>query len=808
VAPARPRGEVPPASLPAWTAAERRFLAAAILVALALRFAHWASVAKFPWFDFLGLDAAFYDDWARRILREGLQAKDPYFMGPLYPHVVAAVYAVFGESLDAVRAVQVVLSGVTVWLVHLLGRRFGGARLGGVASGMAALYGPFIAYSVSIIYPTINVLMTTSALLLLHEAERRRSLPVAFAAGACVGIDALGRGNVLLFAPVGLLWLAAAWGRPRAPVRPATLAVLPIAATFGSGVLAGIAPATIHNLRTDDPTLLTTNGGLNFYIGNGPMASGGHETPVLFLERPDGTVERVVADLQKDVECRTEAELAVGHPLTYTEVSRFWFDETLRFIRANPGTFLSRTVMKTVHFWSAYEIPQIEHFDYFRKYSAVLRGPVLTFGVVGALALAGMVLAWRRRAEWALLYGFVVTYSFATILFFILDRYRLPILPALLPFAAHTVLVLRDAVARRRPARAGVVAAGVAVAMLAMRANVYGIDEDAGVAQVIYRLGIVADSEGKLEEAVGYYRETLALKPDYDKCHLNLGVDLARLGRLEEAMGHLDVAQRLNPGYYRAPFNRGVVLEQLGRFAEARDAYRRAVEIEPRYLIARASLAEMLFVEDERAGAREEARAVLAYDGRWEGDLNPAARERARRLVACLDELERAAPAGHDRCFAGSDDFRRAELARLRGRDDEALRHLRRYFEAGGSCAEAYRALGGILVARREWAGAEDAYRRAARADASLPGVQIGLARLAAGRGDAEAATAALRREIALDDRAAEPCLEMGLVLERLAGDPAAAERWYAKYRELGGDPAVLSARRTDGSPPVPAPPG
>ena len=30
--------------------------------------------------------------------------------------------------------------------------------------------------------------------------------------------------------------------------------------------------------------------------------------------------------------------------------------------------------MKAVHFWSTYEIPQIEHFGYLRQYSGPLRG--------------------------------------------------------------------------------------------------------------------------------------------------------------------------------------------------------------------------------------------------------------------------------------------------------------------------------------------------------------------------------------------------------------------------------------------------
>jgi tetratricopeptide (TPR) repeat protein/predicted membrane-bound mannosyltransferase len=782
--------------LPPWTARERAFLLAAVAVALALRLIHWHSVARYPWFDFLGLDAKYYDEWALRILDEGLQGKDPYFMGPLYPHVLAAIYALFGRSLDAVRAVQVLMSGATVALVHLLARRLGGPRLGCLSSAMTALYGPLVAYTVSIIYPTLNVLLTASTLLLLHEAARRASLRLAFAAGLLLGIDALGRGNVLLFAPPALVWLAAAWGRPAAPARPAARAAVLIAAAFAAGVAAGIAPATVHNLRTDDPTLLTTNGGLNFYIGNGPMASGGHETPVLFRKRPDGSVEKIVADIAKDEECRHEAELVAGRPLTFTEVSDFYFAETLRFVRENPGVFLSRLVMKGVHFWSAYEVPQIEHFHYFRRYSAVLRLPVLTFGVVGALALVGMVLLWRRRAAWALPYVFVATYSLASILFFVLDRYRIPIVPALVPFAGHTILTAWEAVRARRIVAAGAIAAGVAAAALLMRANVYGVDERSGVAQVIYRQGIVADAHGDWQAAIAYYREALDLKPDYDRCHLNLGVDLARTGRLEEALLHLDRAQELNPLHYRTPFNRGLLLEQLSRWADARDAYARAVELEPRYLLGRSALAEMLLAENRRAEARAQVDAILGYDGRWEGDQNPLARARAAHLRAYLDERDRLERAGRGGCFDASATFRLAEVARLRGRTEEALARLAAPEAAGERCAEAERVAAEMLLRKGDLDGADAALRRALEQDGSLPGVHLGMARLAAARGDGAAAVRALREEIEADPASPDPYLEMGLVLERLLADPSSARAWFARYLERGGDPERLAARR------------
>jgi tetratricopeptide (TPR) repeat protein len=753
-------------------------------------------MAGHPWFDFLGLDAKYYDEWAQRILREGLQGDEPYFMGPLYPHLLAAVYAVFGRSLDAVRAIQVVLSAGTVGVLHLLGRAWGGPRLAMFCSGVAALYGPLIYYSVSLLYPTVTVLLAAVLLLALHESARRRSLGLAALAGVVLGVYALGRGNILLFAPLAFFWLVAAWGRPFTPRPSAWREGLPAGLVLTGATLAAILPATVHNLRAGDPALLTTNGGLNFYIGNGPMATGGHQTPVLRLERPDGTVETITADLHQDVECRTEAEYAVGRPLSYTEVSSFWFDETMRFIRANPGTFLSRLVMKAVHFWSTYEIPQIEHFGYFRRYSLPLRGPVLGFGLVGPLAVVGMGLALRRPGKWALPLLYVVAYSTSIVLFFVLARYRLPVLPALLPFSGVAALATVDAVRGRRFLPAGGIVGAAVVLGWAMQANFYGVDESKGIAQILYRHGIVADSNGEWEQAIGHYRSALELKPDYDKCHLNLGVDLARTGRAAEAEEHLRRAQEINPEYYRAPFNLGLLLEEQGRFDEARAAYARAIELEPRHLLARTALAEMELLANDLDGAREQLRAVREYDGRWESPRNDLARARAARLSAYVEERAALARAGHAECFAASPAVRRAEIERLREDHDAALAVLGEYFRGGGDCAEAYLVLGRILLRREEMPAAQDAFERALAADEGLPGVRLGLGLLAAIRGDAATAIDRLADEARRFPDSAEACLELGLVYERLRGDRAEAEKWYDRYLERGGDPQLLAGRR------------
>jgi tetratricopeptide (TPR) repeat protein len=457
-------------------------------------------------------------------------------------------------------------------------------------------------------------------------------------------------------------------------------------------------------------------------------------------------------------------------------------------------------IRKVYLFWSHYEVPQIEHFGYFRRYSLPLAGPVLAFGIVAPLGLVGTVLALRDARRWALPLAFVISFSASVILFFVLDRYRMPIVPVLLLFAGLAVLEAVRAVRAARWPRVAAIAAGSALLGLFLGSNVLAIDENKAIAQIVYRLGIVEDSRGRWDDAIAHYREALRLKPGYDKALLNLAGDLARVGKADEAMETFRLAQEANPTYYRVPYNWGALHEELGRMRDAEAAYRRTVELEPRYLLGRTAFAEMLFVRGAIDSARAEFESVLAYDGRWQSEQNPTAKARAARTLAYLAEVP-SRPGASD-CFAASETFRAAELARLRGRSDEAIGHWKSYFEAGGACADAYYALGLLLAERDELDGAEDAFQRALRADPKTKGVHRDLGRLAAVRGDAAGAVRELEHELAAYPDDPSTLLEMGLVHERLREDSTEAARWFARYEKAGGDPGMMAARRRTGRTP------
>lgn len=98
----------------------------------------------------------------------------------------------------------------------------------------------------------------------------------------------------------------------------------------------------------------------------------------------------------------------------------------------------------------------------------------------------------------------------------------------------------------------------------------------------VYNLIGVADaSRGALEQAVGAFRQALALAPDFPDTHWHLGVALASLGSTNEALGHLRRAATLSPANGQARHDLGRLLAQTGALAESEGHLAAAGELLP-----------------------------------------------------------------------------------------------------------------------------------------------------------------------------------------------------------------------------------
>jgi 4-amino-4-deoxy-L-arabinose transferase-like glycosyltransferase len=175
---------------------------------------------------------------------------------PLTTLVLVPAAELPGDSELWMRFTMALLGTAVVALVALLGRELGGARLGLVAGGVAAVYPNLWMNDGLLMSETLAALTSVAALLLAYRLLRRPTIAVAASLGGVCALAALTREELALLVP--LLALPAAWvaTRHRGP-RPQLIAAL-----VGAAVLLA-APWVVFNLtRFDDPTFVSTGDGI------------------------------------------------------------------------------------------------------------------------------------------------------------------------------------------------------------------------------------------------------------------------------------------------------------------------------------------------------------------------------------------------------------------------------------------------------------------------------------------------------------------------------------------------------------------
>ena len=134
--------------------------------------------------------------------------------------------------------------------------------------------------------------------------------------------------------------------------------------------------------------------------------------------------------------------------------------------------------------------------------------------------------------------------------------------------------------------------------------------------QIVLARGGSLVSQGRIEEAISYYRELVRSGPEDVQQHIhnNLGYALLIAGRVEDALGPLQRARALEPANPQVHNNLGLVHFSAGRWEQAVGSLRRAVELRPGYQEAHANLARALTTTGDPDGALREYREALRLE--------------------------------------------------------------------------------------------------------------------------------------------------------------------------------------------------
>lgn len=540
--------------LPSSKPASREWLVVLLLamLALAARLVFLSAWAGTPLFHVPQGDEKNFHETALALLQGG--QVDGFLYQPLYTYFLLVLYWLLGPGVALARTVQLFLGVGTTLLFYGLGRELAGpgapgrARWAGRLSALfVALYGPQVFFEAQLLAPVLVVPLLAGGCWALLAARRHRKPILLLPAGICCGLALMGRPNLVLVLPVAATW----WWLGRLP-RRRRLAGLGLAT---AGLVLGVLPSWSHNISRGQWWIpVSSSGGHSFFIGNNPDATGAFHVP-----RGWPIDDSSHAAYRRSL--RAIAEKHAGRRLTMAEVSSFWYLQGLHFWREQPGRALSLVGWKAMLLVNDDEKP-IHHPYSFACHLVPPLRYYLRFGLLLPFVLLGL---WPAAGRWRgrrLLLGCALLYAASLLVFYVADRYRIVLLPFLVPLAAAG-LVEFFLVVRRQPLRR-------ALGRLLVMLLGFGLTQVPVTSEVQRRKAI----------SVGYNL---------------MGVSAAAQGKMTATRRYFEQAVRwAGPKHGAlARANLGLFYERLGDRRRARQLYREAVRISSHAKLARRRLARM-----------------------------------------------------------------------------------------------------------------------------------------------------------------------------------------------------------------------
>ena len=151
-------------------------------------------------------DTRHFDNAANSLL-DGNGFGEKYNRAPLYPVIMAGVYAVFGNSFLAMRIFEVFISIALIVLLYLIALRIFDKKTAILAAAIAAVFPHFILLP-GILYSTnVFALFLAGSVILLLIAEEKNSKLLLLASGLTAGLATLTIPSFFFMFPFWLTWI-------------------------------------------------------------------------------------------------------------------------------------------------------------------------------------------------------------------------------------------------------------------------------------------------------------------------------------------------------------------------------------------------------------------------------------------------------------------------------------------------------------------------------------------------------------------------------------------------------------------------
>lgn len=483
----------------------------------------------------------------------------PYWQPPFYFYWLAFIFKIFGPSIWAALSIQAVLAALSAVFLYSLCLYFFSHRTGLIVVILYALYGPLIYFTGELLVPALFIFLILLMFYYFLVAMETFRLRHWILFGMLFGIAMITRPTILVFLPVVIFWIIYA---KRVEIRGSLITstiVVMLAVVF----LFPLATFIRNSSVTGENVMISTNSGINFYIGNNAAWK---ET---YTIRPGYDWNKLTHEpLQADASWTTSQK----------QQNNYFLNKGLDWMISNPGHFILHSLEKAYLHLHGYELIRNVDIYHLSQYSVLLslllwKVPFFyfPFGVIAPFFLAGMFFLFGSRwKKYFPLTAFLIVMSAVIILFFPTSRYRVQIIPFILMVSVYGLERLIQLFKSRKMQGAGL--AGLTLIFMAalnLPGPVSIFHNPEFRAANHYLEGTVAYNEKNYEKAIHLFQKAVDIHPRHEDALTNIGLCYAFLGSDRRAGEFFLQAYHINPDFPKNIFNLGIYYQKTGQWEKA-----------------------------------------------------------------------------------------------------------------------------------------------------------------------------------------------------------------------------------------------
>jgi len=327
--------------------------------------------------------------------------------GPVYPLFLAIIYLIFGYSFVAVRFAQAIIGALTCIIIYLLSKELFDKKVGLIAAFISAIYYPFILQPAYLLTEVLFTFLLIAMLYFLIRYYYKKDFFSLCLGGLIFGISILCKGILFLFIPLLIIWLVVIEFKQHSKNVIATFVTLIF-------IFLPMFPWIVRNYLFYNAFIPSQiGGGLALYIGNNPKATGG--TGGWHKLRQDGFLPENIDNLFT------------------VEVDKLSQIKAINYIRNNPERFIKLGFNKIINMWRPFYVDAM-----------LINKIIMTFSYIPIMifAILGIFLTRKKYKYISIFYFLFIYYIMIHVIFFGVIRYRYPVMPFFIIFAAFSLVFL------------------------------------------------------------------------------------------------------------------------------------------------------------------------------------------------------------------------------------------------------------------------------------------------------------------------------------------------------------------------------